>query len=419
MRVVSRIPDMSNGTSTVSGAPIRVAFGSVPKDSGTFTFYRNLRPVLRTCGIDLRCVSVGYEQMQLWEEEFADEGCVSLAIRSVSIKRQAQVFVDWCESENIDIVMGINSEAILSAIPHLPERVRVLSRCANGFEHGYRITLSGSERLARIVALTPRLRDDLISKYGVDPERIVLIPNGIDPVPFTAGALRSRGQEERLQLGFLGRLEHNQKGVLHLPAIVAELKKLSVPFHLRIAGKGRHEPELRKALAYETAEGLVEFSGSLTPADIPEFLEATDVFLFTSHFEGCPNALLEAMMAGTVPVSWHLEGITDFVIDDGRSGLLCETGNTRAFAKHIAGLHGDRERLDALHRNAAEAAKKRFASEVAADAYAELFHSVMVTEPPSWKARPWTEFIPDPNFSYTWRRYVPRPIKSMFHRLAS
>lgn len=357
--------------------------------------------------------------MQLWEDEFADAGCVSLARWSVSIKRQSQAFVEWCETEGIDVVMGINSEAILSAIPHLPERVRVLSRCANGFDHGYRITLSGLERLASIVALTPRLRDDLISKFEVDPERIILIPNGIDPVPFASAAQRARGQDERLQLGFLGRLEHNQKGVLHLPAIVSELKNLAVPFHLRIAGKGRHEIELKNALAGEVAEGRVEFVGSLKPAAVPDFLKATDVFLFTSHFEGCPNALLEAMMAGAVPVSWHLNGITDFVIADGQSGLLCETGDTVSFANQIATLHHDRMKLDAMHGNASAIARQRFSNDVACGAYAELFHSVMEKEPPDCVERPWSEFIPDPNFSYTWRRYVPKSIKSALQGLVS
>jgi hypothetical protein len=41
--------------------------------------------------------------------------------------------------------MGINSVAILFALSHLAERTRVLFRCANCIDHGYRISLSGSE----------------------------------------------------------------------------------------------------------------------------------------------------------------------------------------------------------------------------------------------------------------------------------
>ena len=76
--------------------------------------------------------------------------CVRLAATSLSMKDQAQVFTKWCTDNDIDCVMAINSEGILSAIPHLPAHIRVLSRCANAFDHGYRITMSGRERLARI-----------------------------------------------------------------------------------------------------------------------------------------------------------------------------------------------------------------------------------------------------------------------------
>jgi len=126
-------------------APIKVAFGSVPKDGGTFTFYRNIRPALKARGIELFCVTVGKPQSRLWEDAYVDDGCVRLAATSYSMKRQAQVFTDWCTDNDIDCVMAINSEGILSAIPHLPERVRVLSRCANAFDQGYRVTMSGAE----------------------------------------------------------------------------------------------------------------------------------------------------------------------------------------------------------------------------------------------------------------------------------
>ena len=116
---------------------IRVAFRSVPKDAGTFTFYRNLRPALLGHGIDLRCVSLGRDDAHLCEADYVDEGCHLLVPRSSSLKRQARTFTDWCEAERIDIVMGINSAGNLSALPHLPNCVRIMSRCANSFNHGY------------------------------------------------------------------------------------------------------------------------------------------------------------------------------------------------------------------------------------------------------------------------------------------
>lgn len=380
------------------GDRIRVAYGSVPKESGTFTFYRNQRPALLTHNIDLRCVSVGAQQAGLWRDEFADEGCHLLAADETNCKRQAQVFAEWCEAEAIDIVIGINSCPILSALPHLPEKIRVVARCANAFDDGYRVTIACYERLAKIVAITPRLQTDLIASYGVEKERLTLIPNGIDESPYQSASKHQRGLDQELKLSFLGRLEHNQKGVLFLPEIVRSLRKMDTPFTLRIAGKGKHEGQLRKELKHEVQQGTVRFEGSIQSTEVPTFLGETDILLFPSQFEGCPNVLLEAMLAGAVPVAWHVRGITDYVIQDSITGELVELGHCGLFAEKISALADDRPRLQAMSTAARLDAQKRFTPSTCAPKYAEVFRSAMDTPAPSWTPKPWNLFEVHPVF---------------------
>jgi glycosyltransferase involved in cell wall biosynthesis len=390
---------------------IKLAFGSVPKDGGTFTFYRNIRPELLKHGIDIRCVSVGRSQAELWEEAYVDDGCVLLAPTTRNVKKQAIAFVEWCAKLGVDMVMGINSEAILSSIPHLPENVRVLSRCANGFDHGYKISISGRERLATIIATTPRLKKDLIEKYDADPKLLRLIPNGIDPSPFEAAVSLPRGMNEVLEIGFLGRLEHKQKGVFHIPHIVKELNKRKVNFRMRVAGKGRHRSTLEQQMCDEIASGQVEFLGAITPTEVPTFLGGTDVYLFTSHFEGCPNALLEALMAGCVPASWLIEGITDHIISHGETGFIAGVGDYLAIASQIEILANDRHKLCTMGSNAAIAARERFSSKKAADSYARLLHGVMAEPPPRWTPKLWSNFRPDANFDHSWTEHLPVKLK--------
>ncbi|MFW2439051.1 MAG: glycosyltransferase family 4 protein [Arenicellales bacterium] len=388
-----------------------VAFGSVPKDSGTFTFYRNIRPALLEHNIDIRCVSTGKAQAELWEDEYADEGCVLLASSTRNIKKQAILFAEWCEQECVDIVMGINSDAILSSLPHLPEKIRVLSRCANAFDHGYKITMACVGRLAAIVATTPRLETDLVGSYGANISLLHLIPNGIAPGPFDFAAKSPRGKESVLRLGFLGRLEHSQKGVLHLPEIVHVLNTRNVKFRLCIVGKGKHRSILEQEMADEVVTGQVEFLGAIPPKEVPKFLAETDIFVFTSHFEGCPNALLEALMAGCVPVSWLIDGITDYIIEAGKTGFIHSPGGHEAFARSIEILDNDRDRLSLMSKAAAKTARKRFSQRMTAAAYAELFRSVMAEPPPEWSPVPWSEFKGDPNFQHSWREYIPEKVK--------
>ena len=49
-------------------------------------------------------------------------------------------------------------------------------------------------------------------------------------------------------------------------------------------------------------------SRSLAPGDVPGFLAKTDVFLFPSQFEGCPNALMQALACDTAVVSTDCVG---------------------------------------------------------------------------------------------------------------
>ena len=396
---------------------INIAFGSVPKDGGTFTFYRNIRPALKNYNITMYCVAVGKEQAELWEESYTDRNTILLAKDTYNVKKQAQAFVSWCETMNIDMVMGINSEAILSSIPHLPKHIRVVSRCANAFDHGYRITMSGKERLQAIFALTPRLQYDLIKKYDANPEIMHLIPNGIDPKPFEKASQNERGIEDILQLGFLGRLEHNQKGVMHIPNLVKNLNLHEVPFHLNIAGKGADREKLEKALEPWIYTNQISFLGALTRDQVPDFLAKTDIYIFPSHFEGCPNALLEAMMAGCVSMAWTIQGITDYVLKEGVTGFLHEVGNCEHMARNIKKFHQDRPLLSQISRNAATVARARFTPELTAASYAKVLREVMNQSTPDITVLPWNKFKPDSNFKQKGDLWLPRGMKKKIKQL--
>jgi glycosyltransferase involved in cell wall biosynthesis len=398
---------------------IKIAFGSVPKDSGTFTFYRNIKPALQKHGITMYCVAVGKEQAELWEGSYTDSNTVLLANDTYNVKKQAQVFVSWCETMNIDMVMGINSEAILSAIPHLPRHIRVVSRCANAFDHGYRITLSGRERLQAIFAITPRLQDDLIEKYDANPAIMHLIPNGIDPLPFEKASQTERGQEDILQLGFLGRLEHNQKGVMHLPNLVKNLNLHEVPFHLSIAGKGADREKLEKALKPWIQTEQISFLGALNRKQVPDFLAKTDIYIFPSHFEGCPNALLEAMMAGCVAVSWTIKGITDYVLKEGATGFLHAVGDCEHMATNIKKLNENRVLLKKISKQAAEDARSRFTPKLTAAAYAKVLKEVMKQPILDISPLSWNLFKPDVNFKQKGDPWLSRGLKKKIKNLIS
>jgi len=370
----------------------KIALGTIPKAGGTFTFYRNLRPQLGPQNMDVYSVTVGAGEAALVDKAFMDDGCVVLAEVEKDLMRQSQAFAKWCDNNKIDIVIAINSEAIMSAIPHLAQRIRIVSRVASIFDSGYQNVMSGYERGARIVTTAPRQQKDLAEKYGVFTDRMILIPNGIEPTPYTLAASAKRGCCNKLRLGFLGRLEHISKGVLFIPKILKRLRASGVPFHLSIAGKGVYEKGLKRILRRYVRENVVEFIGELSPEDVPSYLSSVDVLLFTSQSEGCPNTLLEALMAGCVPIVWRIEGTTDFIIDDGRTGFICPLGDCDLFSERIGNLANDREFLGKMSRSCAEEARQRFSQSRLGDDYGSLFREIMAQPCPEWMPLGWDEF---------------------------
>ena len=82
--------------------------------------------------------------------------------------------------------------------------------------------------------------------------------------------------------------------------------------------------------------------------DVPQILPAFDVFVLSSHWEGEPIALLEAMAAGLPCVATATEGAQEILGDGGSSGCLVPIGDVAALGGALAGLLRDRGTRDAL-----------------------------------------------------------------------
>jgi glycosyltransferase involved in cell wall biosynthesis len=91
-------------------------------------------------------------------------------------------------------------------------------------------------------------------------------------------------------------------------------------------------------------------------SDVPALLAAADLFVMSSHSEGLPLVLLEAMSAGVPVVATRVGGIP-YLVDDGRTGFLVGVGDVDALTARLSELLGD----DAKRRAFGEAARARAA----------------------------------------------------------
>lgn len=391
----------------------KIAYCVIPESGGLFRFYKNLKAALACHGWQVFAACMGLTAAQRWDPAFADDGCVLIAPEETNPKAQAQAFAAWGGQNSVDIVMPMDMAVGASAVWHMPPAVRLVTRCSSASNFGYKTSLVCLERLSSAIAMTPRQFEGLKRFKRLPEWRISLIPHGVnlDALPNESN-FKATPNQSVFKIVYAGRLDDKTKGTLWLPEIADRLAKLGVEFQLDIIGDGEERPILASLLKRNGCEPRCRLMGSLTGNELAKSLPSYDVLVLPSRIEGFPNILAEAMAAAVVPVASRIRGVTDFIVADGITGVLCPIGNTKAFADEIAGLARDRPRISAMSRAARQAAEERFSLDRMGRDYHMLLEKVLSEPPLVTTSRPWSDFRIESAFKPHWRRYVPRNLKN-------
>ena len=188
---------------------------------------------------------------------------------------------------------------------------------------------------ATVVVFTDEQRSTVTSKYGLDPARIAVIPNGVDETFFYAG---QRLLHSKPRLLFVGRLSVQK----NLPLFLRALDGVSDQFETTLVGKGELEAELKEAVD-ELRLQNVRFHGRADGAGLRELYRNADVFVLPSEREGMPLVLLEALAMGLPIVATNIPGNRD-VVAHGENGVLVPLGNPSALRQALLSVTGDQDR---------------------------------------------------------------------------
>jgi len=230
------------------------------------------------------------------------------------------------------------------------------------------------------VAMSRAIRDEMVAA-GVRPDRVFLIPHGVDVARFRPAdaperdALRRRlGLPAGVVVLYTGRLLRG-KGLETLIAAFARVASRGPGVHLVLVGSGRGqalsiEDELRRDVEGRGLAARVTFTGAVD--DVAEHVRASDVFAFPSVFEALGISLVEAAAAGIPAVGSRTGGIVD-VIEEGRSGLLFTPGSEDELEAALLALVRAPGRRAQMGREARRVALERFDERDALSRYRSLF----------------------------------------------
>ena len=107
--------------------------------------------------------------------------------------------------------------------------------------------------------------------------------------------------------------------------------------------------------------------------EIEKYFQAVDMFVLPSLREGLPNALLEAMACGLPVITSRLEGVTDWIVEDGKNGLLLKSVIGDDLGKALISMLKDEIQAHLLGLKARETVLERFSMEKVAEEYLELY----------------------------------------------
>jgi glycosyltransferase involved in cell wall biosynthesis len=196
----------------------------------------------------------------------------------------------------------------------------------------------------RVVTVSDFNRQHLMARYGLAPDRVVRIYNGLDLRRFSLPASPARGEREPLILA-VGRLIE-KKGFGDLIEACAVLRDRGLRLRCVIAGGGPLMETLAQQIAARDLGDHVRLLGAVSSAEVQHWMQRARVFAAPcvvggdGDRDGLPTVLLEAMALGCPCVSTDVTGIPE-VLSDGQSGLQVPQRDPAALADALARLLED------------------------------------------------------------------------------
>ena len=195
---------------------------------------------------------------------------------------------------------------------------------------------------ARTIVVPSAYLAGIAAGWGLDRERLVVLPNPAPPVEGLTPKSLPTGT-----FVFAGRLTAQKDLTTGLEA-VARVPEAS----LTLVGDGPERDSLERLAAELEIDGRVRFLGARPREETVRLLAGAYAALLPSAWENLPHAAVEALAVGTPVLATAVGGVPE-VVHDGENGLLVRSGDVEGLAASIRKLLDDRELRDRLAAAAA------------------------------------------------------------------
>jgi glycosyltransferase involved in cell wall biosynthesis len=189
-----------------------------------------------------------------------------------------------------------------------------------------------ARRLPRVVTVSENSFKDIVADHRVDPERMAIVPVGVDPDVF-----RPLDEVERIpgRLVTTASADVTMKGLRYLLEALAKLRTEREDVHLVVIGKEKPGGPSSQTIDRLGLRGHVEFVTGVPERRIIELYSEAELAVVPSLYEGFSLPAIEAMSCGCPLVATTGGAVPEVVGPDGETAMLVPPGDSEALAERI------------------------------------------------------------------------------------
>lgn len=209
-----------------------------------------------------------------------------------------------------------------------------------------------------IIAVTDTLKDLLISEAGIDANKILVVPNGVDVEKFSPHSLPKQTPGGRPVLGFVGGLLRWQ-GIDYLLKAVKAVQGKAPDFDVLIVGDGEEKRNLEMLARQLGIEDRVNFVGRVDGDKVPDWIQRFDLCFsgqLPSQLGGMyhsPLKIYEYMSMAKPVLASDFSDARSVIAGKG-TGFLFESGNLEALSTRLIEAFSDTDTLRGMGAKARE-----------------------------------------------------------------
>lgn len=280
----------------------------------------------------------------------------------VNIFMMVDKLAELIRREDIDIVHARSRVPAIIAYFACKITNRVLITTAHGYYRKH--LLSESMGWGKFVIVASNIMAKHMSgAFRVPYDKIRLIPRGVDLAKFPMRKDKSVNNGEFV-IGIVSRITP-LKGHADFIKAISIVKRRIPGLKALIVGsasKDKYRDDLELLAKQLGISDTVEFAGARH--DIPEVMRGLDLLVSSTITpEAFGRVIIEAQAIGVPVVATNVGGVVD-IVEDGRTGLLCEPQNPKDIADKIFRLYKDKKMADAVVVSARKRVEKEFGSEL-------------------------------------------------------